>query len=176
MLWFNRQSASPNAGPCPQLFFGQSIKMPASWAVVAHTFNPSIGRQRQVDFFEFEASLVYRVSSSRTVRATHRETLSRKTKGEKKIRAANCWAKGDGGGGTLRVPGAMMQEGVGDRGPPWLGGERWMDMGAAGDRASEPWESLGKWPLSTPLIWPRVAGEGLGVPSLWTSQGILKIS
>jgi hypothetical protein len=33
---------------------------------------PALGKQRQVDLCEFEASLVYRVSS-RTARATHRE-------------------------------------------------------------------------------------------------------
>ena len=37
--------------------------------MVGHAFNPSIGRQRQEDLCEFEASLVYR-ASSRTARAT----------------------------------------------------------------------------------------------------------
>jgi hypothetical protein len=47
-----------------------------SWAVVVHTFNQhSGGRGRQIS--EFEASLVYRVSS-RTARR-YRETLSQKT-------------------------------------------------------------------------------------------------
>jgi hypothetical protein len=45
----------------------------------AHTFYiPALRRQRQVDLCESEASLVYRVSC-RLARATHRETLSRKT-------------------------------------------------------------------------------------------------
>jgi hypothetical protein len=42
--------------------------------VVAHAFNPALGRQRQADLCEFEASLIYRVSS-RTPR-TNRENLS----------------------------------------------------------------------------------------------------
>jgi hypothetical protein len=45
--------------------------------MVVHTFNPSkIGRQRQVDLCEFEASLVYR-ASSRTARATLRKPVSK---------------------------------------------------------------------------------------------------
>jgi hypothetical protein len=40
--------------------------------------NPSLGRQRQV---EFKASLVYRVSS-RTARVTQRNPVSKKTKKE----------------------------------------------------------------------------------------------
>jgi hypothetical protein len=52
--------------------------------VVAHTFNPSthsggIGRQ----ISEFEASLVYRVSS-RTARAIQRNPVSKKQKKKKK--------------------------------------------------------------------------------------------
>ena len=35
----------------------------------------ALGRQRQMDFCEFEASLVYKVSA-RTARATQRETLT----------------------------------------------------------------------------------------------------
>jgi hypothetical protein len=49
--------------------------------VVAHAFNPST-REAEAGISEFKASLVYRVSS-RTARATHRETLSRKTKQNK---------------------------------------------------------------------------------------------
>ena len=47
------------------------------WAVVAHACNPSTlgGRGRQIS--EFEASLVYRVSS-RTARAIQRNPVSRK--------------------------------------------------------------------------------------------------
>jgi hypothetical protein len=43
---------------------------------------PALGRQRQADFYEFEASLVYRVSS-RTTRAIQR-TPSQKTKNKTK--------------------------------------------------------------------------------------------
>jgi hypothetical protein len=39
-----------------------------------HAFNPSIGRQRQEDLCEFEASLVYRVSS-KTARAIQRNPV-----------------------------------------------------------------------------------------------------
>lgn len=35
---------------------------------------------------------------------------------------------------------------------------------------------LGKWSLATSSIGPGAAGEGLAVPSLWGSQGILKLS
>jgi hypothetical protein len=47
--------------------------------VVAHAFNPSTlgGRGRQIS--EFEASLIYRVSS-RTARATQRNPVSKKNK------------------------------------------------------------------------------------------------
>jgi hypothetical protein len=48
--------------------------------VVAHAFNLHSGRQRQA---EFEASLVYRVSS-RTARATKRNPVSKKKKKERK--------------------------------------------------------------------------------------------
>ena len=40
---------------------------------------PALGRERQVDLCEFEASLVYRVSS-RTVRDTQRNPVSKETK------------------------------------------------------------------------------------------------
>ena len=50
--------------------------------MVAHTFNPSTGgRGRQIS--EFKASLVYRVSS-RTVRDTQRDPVSKKKKKKKK--------------------------------------------------------------------------------------------
>ena len=47
---------------------------------VRNAFNPweALGRQRQVDFHEFEASLVYKVSS-KTARATQRNPVSGKT-------------------------------------------------------------------------------------------------
>jgi hypothetical protein len=51
--------------------------------VVAHPFNPSIhsgGRGRRIS--EFEASLVYKVSS-RTVRAIQRNPVSKKQKTDK---------------------------------------------------------------------------------------------
>ena len=44
---------------------------------MVHTFNPSIGRQKQVDLCEFRASLVYRVSS-RTAMATEKSCLGKK--------------------------------------------------------------------------------------------------
>jgi hypothetical protein len=48
--------------------------------VVAHAFNPSTrGKKRQVDFFEFEANLVYR-ASSRTARTTQKHPASKKQK------------------------------------------------------------------------------------------------
>lgn len=63
-----------------------SVRDPASrnrvvgWAVVAMPLILALsGRQRQVDLFEFEASLIYR-ESSRTARALHRGTLSQKIK------------------------------------------------------------------------------------------------
>jgi hypothetical protein len=41
--------------------------------MVAHTFNPSTGRQRQADLFEFEVSMVY-------IASLHKVTLSPKQK------------------------------------------------------------------------------------------------
>ena len=38
---------------------------------------PALERQRQAEFLEFEASLIYRVSST-TARATQRNTISKK--------------------------------------------------------------------------------------------------
>ena len=52
-----------------------------SQAVVAHAFNPSTGRGRQIS--EFDASLVYKVSS-RTARATQRNPVSKKQTNKKK--------------------------------------------------------------------------------------------
>jgi hypothetical protein len=43
-------------------------------SVVPHTFSPSTRRQGRIDLCEFEASLIYRVSS-RTARATPRGYL-----------------------------------------------------------------------------------------------------
>ena len=58
--------------------------------VVACTFNPSTQEAGQVDLCEFEASLVYRVSSrtDRAVSQRNRETLPRKTK-KKSFSSAN---------------------------------------------------------------------------------------
>jgi hypothetical protein len=54
-----------------------------SWAVVAHAFYPSTW-EAEAGEFEFEASLVYRVSS-RTARATQRNpVLKNKTKQQQK--------------------------------------------------------------------------------------------
>jgi hypothetical protein len=47
-----------------------------SWAVVAHVFNPSTWEAEVGGSQEFEASLVYRVSS-RTARATQRNPVSK---------------------------------------------------------------------------------------------------
>ena len=41
----------------------QLRKKNPSQMVVAHTFNPTFWRQRQVELCEFQASLVYRVSA-----------------------------------------------------------------------------------------------------------------
>lgn len=41
---------------------------------MVHAFNPSAWRQRQVDLYEFKASLVYRVGS-RTTRNTQRNRV-----------------------------------------------------------------------------------------------------
>jgi hypothetical protein len=45
------------------------------WVVVVHTLNSSTKKQRQIDLCEFEANLVYRVSS-RTARVTQRNLVS----------------------------------------------------------------------------------------------------
>jgi hypothetical protein len=51
--------------------------------VVAHTFNPSTWEAEAGGSLEFEASLVYKVSS-RTARAIQRNPVSKKTKKKKK--------------------------------------------------------------------------------------------
>jgi hypothetical protein len=57
--------------------------------VVAHTFDPSTGgRGRRIS--EFEASLVYRVSS-RTARATQRNAVSKNK--NKQTKAKNSYTK-----------------------------------------------------------------------------------
>ena len=46
---------------------------------MVHTFNPrTLGRQRQMDLYEFEASLVYRVNSRTGSKATEKPYLGRK--------------------------------------------------------------------------------------------------
>jgi hypothetical protein len=55
--------------------------------VVAHAFNPSTGRGRQIS--EFEGSLVYKVSS-RTARAIKRNAVSKKKKKKKKRKLKAC--------------------------------------------------------------------------------------
>jgi flagellar biosynthesis/type III secretory pathway protein FliH len=49
------------------------------------TVTPALGRQRQVDLYEFEASLVYKVSS-RTARVTQRNPVSKNQKKKKEKR------------------------------------------------------------------------------------------
>jgi hypothetical protein len=44
---------------------------------MTHAFDPSIWRQRLVDFCEFKASLIYR-ASSRTARATQKNLVSKR--------------------------------------------------------------------------------------------------
>jgi hypothetical protein len=66
--------------PHPQIY--SYLKKKNKPGVVAHTFNPSTlgGRGRRIS--EFEASLVYKVSS-RTARAIQRNPVSKKTKQNK---------------------------------------------------------------------------------------------
>lgn len=45
---------------------------------MVHVFVPELGRQKQEDFCEFQASLVY-TRSSKIARATHRNTVSKQT-------------------------------------------------------------------------------------------------
>ena len=62
----------------------EGIKNKNSRAVVAHAFNPSIWEAEAGGISEFEASLVYKVSS-RTARAIQRNPASKnKTKNPKK--------------------------------------------------------------------------------------------
>ena len=53
-------------------------------AVVAHAFNPSTQRERQVDLCEFEASLVYRVRARTGSQATERNPVSNNQKTKQK--------------------------------------------------------------------------------------------
>ena len=56
--------------------------------VVAHTFNPSTGKQRQEDFCEFKASLIY-LMNSRTVKTTQRNLVSNKQTYLKTLKEVN---------------------------------------------------------------------------------------
>ena len=49
-------------------------------SIVAHTLIPALGRQRQADLCEFEASLVYRVSSRTARTVIQRNSVSKQTK------------------------------------------------------------------------------------------------
>jgi hypothetical protein len=51
--------------------------------VVVHAFNPALGRQRQADFYQFEANLIYKVSS-KTAKGTQRNHVSNKTEQQQK--------------------------------------------------------------------------------------------
>lgn len=81
---------------------------------------------------------------------------------------ASCQWLGNGRqGGTLRFCGLGREGGWGGESPclSLLRGEGW-DIGAAGQKAMQPCENLGEWPLDTSLIGPVVAGKCLGVPSV----------
>lgn len=52
--------------------------------IVVYDFNPVILRHRQEDLYEFEAALVYRVSSSRTARNIYRDPISKNNKQKKR--------------------------------------------------------------------------------------------
>jgi hypothetical protein len=68
-------------------------------AVVAHAFNLSLGGRGKL-IFEFEASLIYRVSS-RTARATQRNhVLKNQKKKKKKKKAIPNYKNEVGGGGS----------------------------------------------------------------------------
>jgi hypothetical protein len=56
-------------------YFRLSKKTIMSWVWWHTLLNPVIGRQRQVDLFEFETSMVYRMSS-RTARVAQRNPVS----------------------------------------------------------------------------------------------------
>jgi hypothetical protein len=65
--------------------------------VVAHAFNPSTREAEAGGYLEFEASLVYRVSS-KTARATQKNPVSKnknKNKKKKKKRSASVFSSAD---------------------------------------------------------------------------------
>jgi hypothetical protein len=65
-----------SSSPCSRIPVSSPEK-PLKPIVVAHAFNPStVRRQSQADLCEFEASLVYRASSS-TARAAQRSPVSK---------------------------------------------------------------------------------------------------
>ena len=83
---------------------------------------PALGRQRQVDLCEFEASLVYR-ASSRTIKATQRNPVSKqsKTRHHEAIALdsrARVWVPSDGDFRTGREQGPASTE---PNGPELLG-------------------------------------------------------
>lgn len=60
--------------------------------MAAHAFIPALGRQRQVDLFEFEARLVFTVSSRTAGELQNGETLSQKhSKQTNKQTIPVCW-------------------------------------------------------------------------------------
>ena len=81
-MW-KRQVTGVHA-PCPK-------DVRRDWAMLVHPFNPiPLGRQRQVDLYEFKASLVYRVSSRIARAVTQRNLVSKKkttTNGKGKVQS-----------------------------------------------------------------------------------------
>jgi hypothetical protein len=57
--------------------------------VLAHAFIPALRKQRQVDLWEFQASLVYRVSS-RTARTLYRKNPVSKQNKTKQAKHSKC--------------------------------------------------------------------------------------
>ena len=76
-LYVEQLASNSQSSVCLLSAGGKWIPQPG---MVVHIFHSKTREQRQLDLCEFEAKLVYRVSS-RTSRATH-ETLSQKRKGE----------------------------------------------------------------------------------------------
>lgn len=68
-------SSAPQDSTTEALFHNvQSPKSSTIFSPLNHIFNPSTERQRQVDFFEVEASLVY-IMNPRTARARQRNPV-----------------------------------------------------------------------------------------------------
>ena len=55
---------------------GLDLRRICDWVVVVHAFNPSAQKAEAGKSLEFQASLVYRVSSRTAKARLHRETLS----------------------------------------------------------------------------------------------------